>query len=87
MKFVRVSTLDRAKEIVPHVHIWTKIKAPWVQIPDGVLSFEEGYEDREAVWEKESLERQKFFGDKQRAFYEKWMEGEKKSKEGELSSR
>ena len=78
VKFVRVSTLDEARKIVPRVHIWTSSKVPWVAIPEGALAFEEGYDDREAVWEKESLEREKAFVGKQQAYFERWMEENKK---------
>ena len=82
VKFVRAVTLDGAQQLEPRVHIWTSSKLPWVVIPEGALAFEEGYEDREAVWEKESLEREKGFAEEQQACFEKWMK-EKQEAEAE----
>jgi hypothetical protein len=56
MVFVRAATLDRAREIVPDVHIFTRSKLPWLPLPPGARSFEVYY-DMQKEWPKESLER------------------------------
>ena len=38
---IRAGTLDRSKELVVTVHIWVKSKQPWLELPEGVLTFEE----------------------------------------------
>lgn len=66
LSFVRVSTLDRADEIEPDVHIYTRSKLKWVAIPDGARAFEEYY-DMKQEWPPDSLERRKAASDAARA--------------------
>lgn len=56
MLFIRVSTLDRRTEFTPDVHIFTRSKVPWVELPDDAKVFEEYYSTR-ALWPPESLAR------------------------------
>ncbi len=56
VSFVRVGTLDRAHDVVPDVHIFTRSKVPWVRLPEGAKAFEIYY-DTEALWPPESLAR------------------------------
>jgi len=55
--FVRAGTLDQPAAVAPDVHIFTRSKLPWVQIPDGVRSFESIYSDISKVWPAESVKR------------------------------
>ena len=62
LRFVRIGTLDDPGALPPDIHIYTRSKLPWVQIPDGALAVE-AYYDSKAVWPAESLERRaKLFG-------------------------
>ncbi|MDF8334175.1 GFA family protein [Novosphingobium cyanobacteriorum] len=45
--FIRVGTLDRPAACPPSVHIFTRSKLPWVQIPPGAHQFEAFYPGRE----------------------------------------
>jgi hypothetical protein len=56
VRFVRVGTLDDPSTLEPDVHIFTKSKVPWVQIPDGVPAFDVFY-DVQQQWPAASLER------------------------------
>ena len=56
VRFVRVGTLDRARDFKPDIHIFTSTKQPWVVIPDGMPAVAEYYKSAE-YWPKESLER------------------------------
>lgn len=56
LRFLRVSTLDRAHEIVPDAHIFTRSKVPWVVLPDGPPIFDIYY-DIESLWPADSLRR------------------------------
>lgn len=56
MVFVRVSTLDRAHEIVPDVHIFTRSKVPWVRLPEEARVFDVYY-DMKKEWPSDSLAR------------------------------
>jgi hypothetical protein len=58
MLFLRVSTLDRARDIVPDVHIFARSKMPWVRLPPEAHVFEEYY-DRHQEWPPESLARRR----------------------------
>jgi hypothetical protein len=58
LRFVRVGTLDDPSALVPDVHIYTRSKLPWVQLPDAVPAFE-AYYDSKSLWPAESLERRK----------------------------
>src|SRR5262245_22297447 len=55
--FVRAGTLDRPDAVAPDVHIFTRSKLPWVQLPAGVPVFDAMYGDFKAVWSAERLER------------------------------
>jgi hypothetical protein len=54
--FVRGGTLDKPSAVAPDVHIFTRTKLPWVEIPESVPAFEVYY-DANALWPAESLER------------------------------
>ena len=54
--FVRGGTLDNPAAVAPDVHIYTRSKLPWVELPEGVPAFEVYY-DRQEVWPADSLER------------------------------
>jgi len=41
--FVRGGTLDDPKKVEPNLHIYTRSKLPWVQIPEGAEQFEQFY--------------------------------------------
>jgi hypothetical protein len=54
--FVRAGTLDNPEAVTPDVHIFTRRKLPWLQLPQGVRAFESTYKIDE-VWSPESQER------------------------------
>ncbi len=54
--FVRAGTLDDPSAVTPDVHIYTRTKLPWVQLPNGARSFEAVYQIAD-VWSPESRER------------------------------
>ena len=54
--FVRAGTLDDPSVFPPDVHIFTRSKQPWMQIPDDVPSNEAFY-DFKATWSPDSIER------------------------------
>ncbi len=54
--FVRAGTLDDPDAVAPDVHIFTRSKVPWVQLPEGVPAFRSFYK-LEDVWSAESKER------------------------------
>ena len=56
LRFLRIGTLDEAASVKPDVHIFTRSKLPWVQLPDGVPAFDIYY-DMKALWPAESLKR------------------------------
>jgi len=56
LRFVRIGTLDTPAALPPDVHIYTRSKLPWVQLPDGVPAFE-AYYDAAQLWPAASLER------------------------------
>ena len=58
MVFLRVATLDGPHGIEPDVHIFTRSKLPWVQLPPGARRFEEYY-DINREWPAESLARRR----------------------------
>ena len=58
MVFVRVSTLDRAHEIEPDVHIFVRSKVPWVLLPEKARAFDIYY-DMEQEWPADSMARRK----------------------------
>jgi len=47
--FVRAGTLDDPSWVVPDVHIFTRSKVPWVELPEGAAAFDVYY-DMEAQW-------------------------------------
>jgi hypothetical protein len=57
-RFVRIGTLDQPSALKPDVHIFTRSKQPWVQLPEGVPAFEVYYDSR-VLWPAESLARRK----------------------------
>jgi hypothetical protein len=56
VKFMRVGTLDEPAQLAPDLHIYTRTKQPWVQIPEGVRAFE-AYYDSAQVWPAAALKR------------------------------
>jgi hypothetical protein len=54
--FVRAGTLDDASQITPDVHIFTRSKVPWLELPAGARVFD-AYYRRSDVWSAESLAR------------------------------
>jgi hypothetical protein len=53
LRFVRAGTLDDPSSVSPDVHIFTRSKLPWVELPAGVPAFEVFY-DRDEVWPESS---------------------------------
>ena len=58
LRFLRVGTLDEPHALQPDVHIFTRSKAPWVDLPEGTPAFEVYY-DTARLWPAESLERRR----------------------------
>ncbi|WP_128291548.1 GFA family protein [Afifella aestuarii] len=56
LSFLRVGTLDNPHVLAPDVHIYTRSKVPWLELPADVPAFEEYY-DLEEVWPTASLAR------------------------------
>jgi hypothetical protein len=56
MRFVRVGALDEPGRLPPDVHIFTRSKLPWVQLPPDAPAFEIYY-DMKKLWPAESLAR------------------------------
>ena len=54
--FVRGGTLDEPSAVKPDVHIFTRSKLPWVELPDDTPAFDVYY-DSKTLWPAESLER------------------------------
>src|SRR5215510_12839159 len=54
VRFVRAGTLDDPASVAPDVHIFTRSKLPWVQLPESVPAFNVYY-DTETIWSEESL--------------------------------
>lgn len=54
--FVRGGTLDHPEAIKPDVHIFTRTKLPWLELPKDAIAFESIYNLAD-VWPAESLER------------------------------
>src|SRR3954454_8492937 len=61
VRFVRAGTLDDSSAVTPDVHIYTRSKLPWVELPAGAPAFEEFYEVGQ-LWPRASLERIKALG-------------------------
>ena len=56
IRFVRAGTLDDPSAVRPDVHIYTRSKVGWVELPEDVPAFE-AYYDTRALWPAASLER------------------------------
>ena len=56
VKFVRAGTLDEPASVAPDVHIFTRSKLGWVELPESVPAFEVYYDSKE-LWPATSLER------------------------------
>ena len=56
LRFVRGGTLDDPSAVAPDVHIYTRSKLPWVELPDDVPTFR-SYYDPAQLWPAESRER------------------------------
>jgi hypothetical protein len=56
IRFVRAGTLDDPASVAPDVHIYTRSKLPWVELPESVPAFRTYY-DTEKLWPAASLER------------------------------
>jgi hypothetical protein len=54
--FARAGTLAKPDAVAPDVHIYTRSKLPWLELPAGVPAFRSFYEI-EKVWSPASLER------------------------------
>src|SRR5205807_8127112 len=54
--FVRAGTLDDPDAVKPDVHIFTRSKLPWLELPKGVPAFKTFYRIDE-VWSEESRKR------------------------------
>jgi hypothetical protein len=62
VRFVRAGTLDEPSAVTPDVHIYTRSKLPWVELPESTPAFDVYY-DSETLWPAASLERlQAVFG-------------------------
>jgi hypothetical protein len=58
LRFVRVGTLGDPAALPPDVHIFTRSKLPWIELPNAVPAFEVYY-DMLALWPAASLERRR----------------------------
>jgi hypothetical protein len=56
IRFVRTGTLDDPASVAPDVHIFTRSKLPWVELPESVPAFNVYY-DTEKLWPEQSLAR------------------------------
>ena len=56
VRYVRGGTLDDPTSVTPDVHIYTRSKVPWVELPTSAPAFRTYY-DPEKIWSPESLER------------------------------
>jgi hypothetical protein len=56
VRFVRAGTLDDPSSVAPDVHIFTRSKLPWVELPDSAPAFDVYYDSKQ-LWPAESLER------------------------------
>ncbi len=54
--FVRAGTLDNPAAIKPDVHIFTRSKVPWLELPKDVPAFQSAYKIKD-VWPAKSQER------------------------------
>ncbi|MCB9994528.1 MAG: GFA family protein [Hyphomicrobiaceae bacterium] len=58
LSFLRAGTLDDPSQIRPDVHIFTRTKLPWVQLPPDVPAFEVFY-DMKSLWPEAALDRRR----------------------------
>lgn len=58
LRFVRVCTLDDPTRFAPDVHIYTRSKVPWIELPKDVPAFDVYY-DMQALWPEASLIRRR----------------------------
>lgn len=58
LRFVRVGTLDEPAALPPDIHIYTRSKLPWVNLPAGIPATEAYYDSRQ-MWPAASLERRR----------------------------
>ena len=56
LRFVRAGTLDDPSSVAPDVHIYTRSKLPWVELPESVPAYRTYY-DTQRLWPAASLER------------------------------
>jgi hypothetical protein len=61
--FVRAGTLDDPTGVRPDVHIFTRSKVEWVQLPDDMPAFDVFY-DPKSLWPPESRERARAAGER-----------------------
>ncbi|SDF76171.1 Uncharacterized conserved protein [Celeribacter baekdonensis] len=54
--FVRVGTLDQAREITPDVFIFTSTAVPWMRFPEGAKVYPDYYPTKE-VWTADAIAR------------------------------
>jgi hypothetical protein len=54
--FVRAGTLDQPESVRPDVHIFTRSKVPWLDLPSGTVRFDSTYKIDE-VWPPASKDR------------------------------
>ena len=54
--FVRAGTLDKPDAVKPDVHIFTRSKLPWLELPKGARAFKSIYQI-DKVWPLESKQR------------------------------
>lgn len=64
--YVRAGTLDAPHPVNPDVHIHTRSKRDWVQLPQGVPAFEKFYSMGD-VWSKQAQARRQAASDKSKA--------------------
>ena len=53
---MRGGTLDEPSAVRPDVHIYTRSRLPWVELPDDTPAFD-AYYDTRTLWSPASLER------------------------------
>ena len=54
--FVRAGTLDQPEQVKPDVHIFTRSKLSWLQLPEDALAFKTFY-NLDEIWPAQSKER------------------------------
>lgn len=62
LRFVRIGTLDDPSLVSPDVHIFTRSKQPWLQLPADVPAFEVYY-DMKSLWPEAALARRQAASD------------------------